>query len=121
MSIYSPVDESVEMPTPKNSQPTPFPEKMPRRLDSSEHKKQPYTKAKSTKVPKLPTINRSFSQELTPLDTAGQCSKGGPTLPNSYTTEFQSSLPDSSLLSASLCDLSKQDNCNKVSCAVCEL
>ena len=113
MSVYPSVNDSVEIPTTKASPPPIFPEKMPRRLVSSEHKPQPYTKAKSTKVPKLPTLNRSFSQELTTLDTAAQCKKTA--LPNSYTTEFTSSLIDSTMLSASMCDLSKQNATNKVS------
>ena len=94
---------SVEMPTPKTSPPSVV-EKMPRRLISSESKPQPYTKSKSTKVPKLPSINRSQSacQDLKPYDRVYKQKDG-------FQSESSSSLSESSLISTSLCDLTKQE------------
>ncbi|KAI6648951.1 transcription factor E2F3 [Oopsacas minuta] len=115
MSACVPVNESVEMVTPKTC-PRLVPEKMPRRLVSSELKPQPYTKAKSTKVPKLPvpTLNRSHSacHDLKHKETGSKRKETSP-LSNSCRTESASSLLDSGMLSTSLCDLSKQDRSSK--------
>ena len=102
---------SVEMPTPKTSPPCSV-EKMPRRLITSESKPQPYTKSKSTKVPKLPSINRSHSacQDLKQFERIYKQKDG-------FQSESSSSLSDTSLVSTSLCDLSKPEKgSNKVSC-----